>query len=127
MVGFAQRAVEKNVQQICLETVRKVQHCFPVRVPEQAFDLLSLPLKSDFVGRRFSESYLGLIINDLLYLAGPKMRVALLRELLFPTTDELLRKYGKKNLLSDRKQVCIPVLFGRYLVHGLIQRILHLR
>ncbi|MCI5212557.1 MAG: hypothetical protein D3910_28070 [Candidatus Electrothrix sp. ATG2] len=127
MVNFAQRAVRKNVQQSCLEAVRKVQDCFPVKVPEQVLDLLSLPLQADSVRERFTKSYLGLISDDLCSLPHPKMRLALLRELLFPTADELFCKYGKGDSSSARKKILLPVLFGRYLVQGLVQRIFYLR
>ena len=124
IIKFGHRAITKNVQRECLEALCEAQDSFASKVPEQVISTLSLSPKKTSAERKFTESYLGLIMHDLYCLPNTKTRLSLIQELLFPSPDELLRKYGKVNLLPARKKICLPVLYGYYLAGGLIKRII---
>ncbi len=124
MMRFAHRAVTKNVQRVCLEAVCETRYRFATKVPEEIISILSSSPEKDSLKRKFRASFFGLIVDDLCCLPDTKTQFALIRELLFPPPDELLRKYGKVNAPQGRGEIRLPLLYGYYLAEGLLKRII---
>lgn len=116
MLQFSRNAVKESMQSVCLDAIGKSRDCFATQVPDCIYEILLAPSGKYSIGQRFEDSYLGLIIDDLRCLPDTGTRLALLRELLVPSAEELLRKYNKHNVFW------IPVLYGRYLLQGLLKR-----
>lgn len=79
--------------------------------------ILLTPSKASSIYRRFEDSALGLIIDDLKQLADVRSRFELVREYLFPSGDYLLNRYDKKG------RVWVPLLYFRYLLVGVFERV----
>lgn len=118
LVQFAHKAVAENIQQACLSALQKTQCCLATKMPERVFTILAAPERKS----SWSASYFSLIADDLRCLPDAGSRLALLRELLLPPSDELFRKYGE-----SEKKCRLPWLHARYLAGGLLKRIFFLR
>ncbi|XOF33075.1 MAG: hypothetical protein ACL93V_13825 [Candidatus Electrothrix sp. YB6] len=79
------------------------------------------------MAERFSESYFGLILDDLRCLPDRTTWFSLLRELLLPSGDELAAKYGQEELRPLEKKIRLPLLYARYLLVGLLKRVVRLQ
>jgi len=116
LLEFAERAVRENIQVVCRQAVEKSVECFATGVPEEVQAMLSVPEQPILFRRRFSDSPLGLIIDDVRLLPGLKNKAKLIQEYLFPAADYLLDRYGKKGW------GWVPVLYFRYLFAGVLER-----
>jgi hypothetical protein len=118
LLEFAGRAVDENLQEICREALEKAAACFATGLPAGVMELLAAPVTApDSFNQRFSNSQLGLIIDDLRELPDMRSRGALIREYLAPPGDYLLNRYGKE------KRIWVPLLYCRYLAGGVIDRL----
>jgi len=115
--GFAEKAVEKGIQAVCLQGVEKAVACFSTQLPAAVIEVLSETTKRSAFRQWFAHSHLGLNIDDLRQLPDMQSRLALIRELFLPPADYLLGKYEKENKLW------VPALYIRYFLQGVIQRI----
>jgi len=116
-LGFAQRAVEENVQAICCDAIESAVSCFATPVPEQVLKTLSAPSGAETFDRRYADSPLALIADDLRQLPDITSKLDLLREYLIPPADYLLARYDRQG------RWWIPVLYFKYFFGGLFERI----
>jgi hypothetical protein len=79
--------------------------------------ILLSPSEPESLSRRFSNSQLALIIDDLRQLPGSRSKLELLREFLMPPGEYLLYRYGKEGWYW------IPLLYFRYLFGGFFERV----
>jgi hypothetical protein len=115
---FAGRAVERSVQDVCLDAILKSEACFHTVVPPQVIAQLQTPGSKPSNSRRFTESHLGLLLVDWKELPNRQARAELLRELFIPPGAYLLHKYQKNNRLW------LPVLYLRQWLGGVYDRLL---
>ena len=116
-LAFAYLAQENGVQDVCLEGIAKSSQYFNTGLSLEAVALLSDNSYSVTGSASLKNSYLGLVLDDLRNLKSWHARYGLIHELLFPSSDELLRKYNKESSLW------LPWLYTRYLSTGLLQRL----
>ena len=116
-IEFARRAVRGNIQRECRDAIEKAHECFATSIPEEVLNTLAASGDLDSAGRRFSNSSLGLIVDDLKQLPDIPSRVELMREYLFPSGDYLLARYGRKGL------IWVPLLYLKYVLVGLFERV----
>lgn len=114
---FANLAVERNVQAVCLDGVLRAQECFLTRIPEPVLARLRTPESPPSMPRRFFESQLGLLRDDWTELKEPGARFELLRELFMPSGRFLLHKYRKNS------KWWLPFLYIRQIVGGVFARL----
>jgi len=114
---FAQRAVGENIQAICRDAIEKSRQCFTTSVPGQVEDILAAPSQASSIHRRFSDSQLALIFDDIRQLPDVRSRFELVWEYLVPPADYLLNRYGKKGWFW------VPALYLRYLFGGIFERV----
>ena len=117
LLEFAHKAVEANVQVICREAIDSTLNCFHTVVTEQVLEVLAAPPGADSFDRRFADSPLALIVDDLRQLPDMASKRDLLREYLMPPGDYLLNRYQREGRLW------IPVLYLRYFFGGFFERI----
>lgn len=115
---FAGRAVERSVQDVCLDAILKSEACFHTVVPAQVIAQLQTPGSKPSNSRRFTQSHLGLLLVDWKELPNCEARAELLRELFIPPGAYLLHKYRKNNRLW------LPVLYLRQWLGGVYDRLL---
>ncbi len=113
--AFARLALDTGVQDVCLEGIARSSKYFNTELSQEAMSLLSENSYSVAGTASLKNSYPGLVLDDLRYLKSWHDRVGLLRELLLPSSSELLMKYQKKSL------VWVPWLYVRYLVGGIFR------
>lgn len=116
-LAFARLAQENGVQDVCLQGIAKSSQYFNTGLSHDAMALLSDNSYSVTGKAGLRNSYLGLVLDDLKNLKSWHARYGLLHELLFPSSEELLRKYDKESPLW------LPWLYVRYLSSGLAQRL----
>jgi len=117
LLEFAQRAVDDNVQAICCDAINSAVSCFATSVPEQMLKTLSTPSGAKSLNRRYADSQLALIADDLRQLPDMTSKLDLMREYLMPPGDYLLDRYEREG------RWWIPVLYFRYFFGGLFERI----
>ena len=117
LLEFAQRAVKENVQAICCDAIESTMTCFATSVPEQALKTLATTSGAESLDRRYADSQLALIADDLRQLPDMASKLDLLREYLMPPGDYLLNRYDREG------RWWIPVLYFRYFFGGLFERI----
>ncbi|HLF32484.1 MAG TPA: nucleotidyltransferase family protein [Xanthomonadales bacterium] len=115
---FAQQAVNRNVQQVCLDGVSRAKELFHTHVPSEVLELLDSPEPKQTWSRRFAESNLGLLVDDWKKLPNRQARLGLLQELFMPSTEALMNKYHKTS------KAWLPFLYLRQIVGGFKQRLL---
>jgi len=115
---FAGRAVERSVQDVCLDAILKSEACFHTVVPPRVIAQLQTPGSKPSNSRRFTQSHLGLLLVDWKELPNRQARAELLRELFIPPGAYLLHKYQKNNRLW------LPVLYLRQWLGGGYDRLL---
>jgi hypothetical protein len=117
LIEFAAKAVSLDVQAACLDGLSRSIACFSTPVPDRVIKILQSPeLRSPFLVR-IARSHLGLLINDWRILADRRSRLGLLRELFWPSSSYLLRKYDKNSKLW------LPVLYVRQILGGAFDRL----
>ena len=115
--AFARLAQENGVQAVCLEGIAKSSQYFNTELSQEAMALL-LDNSYTVMGKAsLRNSYFGLVLDDLKNLKSWHARYGLLHELLFPSSDELLRKYHKESSLL------LPWLYVMSFSSGLVQRL----
>jgi len=117
LLEFVQRAVKENVQTICLDAIERTMACFATSVPDLVLKTLSVPSGAESFDRRYADSPLALIADDLRQLPDMASKLELLREYLAPPGDYLLNRYKRQG------RWWIPVLYFRYFFGGLFERI----
>jgi hypothetical protein len=117
LLSFSARAVSENIQAVCYQAIEKSRRCFATQVPGQVLQILLSPSGPKSIGRRFSNSQLALIFDDLRQMPDLRSKLALLREFLMPPGEYLLGRYGKEGWYW------IPPLYFRYLLGGIIERV----
>jgi len=117
-IDFANEAVQRNVQAACLDGVLKAQDCFHTQIPERIINLLAMPETAMNLGRRYFESNLALLMDDLNCLPDVHARLGLLKELFLPAPEALMRKYRKENRLW------LPLLYLYQLIGGTVRRLM---
>ena len=117
LLEFAQAAVNADIQVECREGIDKAGRCFATSVPKEVMEVLSTPSKAGSLGKRFADSALGLIIDDIGQLPDSRSRFELVREYLFPSGYYLLGRYGKKG------KAWVPLLYLRYVLTGFVERV----
>ena len=125
-------AVELNIQAVCLDGLREAHRCFntlsslnslgamntaKALPPNDLIRRLELAPHPDTLKQRFGESNLGLLCDDFRCLPTRRARLALLRELFFPTTEELIALYQ----VDNRRY--LPLFYLRYIGQRLWARL----
>lgn len=118
LLEMATLASQKGVNHFCLQAIERAQQCIETPVPPAILTSLQRVTEAHGLKARFDKSYLALILADLFELKGPKEKLGLISELLFPGADWLLNKYNKSSIAWT------PVLYIRYLGSGLFKRLL---
>lgn len=111
---FASTALEKGVQEECLDGLHHARECFGVAIPEGIAARLGHPGPPEVWMRKLSRSQLGLLCADWRELPDSAARIGLARELFCPPNRELLDRYQKTSRLW------LPVLYARRLLGGLL-------
>jgi hypothetical protein len=117
LLSFSAKAVSENIQEVCQEAIEKSRLCFATQVSEQVLQILLTPSEPESLGRRFSNSQLALIIDDLRQLPSSRSKLEFLREFLLPPGEYLLYRYGKEG------RYWIPLLYFRYIFGGFFERV----
>jgi len=117
LLEFAQQAVGVDAQAECREGIGMTHACFSTYLPESAQKVLCTPSAADSIGKRFANSALGLIVDDMWQLPDVRSQFELVCEYLFPPADYLLDRYHKKG------RFWVPWLYIRYVTVGFFQRI----
>jgi len=117
LIQFANRAVAKNIQEICVDAIHKAGGRFGTDVDDEVIELLSRVKMKHQAKQRFRDSQLALLADDMRNLRGLSDKLKLLKELLIPPGAYLLNKYGKQ------KRIWVPALYVRYLLDGLQRRL----
>lgn len=115
---FAASAVEREVQAACLDGLTRSKDCFLTEIPEELFATLDTAGTPRNRSRRLAESNMGLLIDDWKNLPDGQSRLALLKELLLPSSQYLLYKYDKSSKLW------LPLLYLRQILGGAYNRLL---
>lgn len=112
----ADLAMNKGAGDLLARGLYRCRASLGTTIPEAVFARLwsETPLP---VSSRFSRSYLGLTLADLVELPGAGQKWQLLRELLFPGQEWLREKY------PDARPTWVPLLYLRYLFGGLFKRL----
>lgn len=118
LVQYASRAVERNVQAVCLDGLLRSEEYFLTGIPEPVLTKLKTPESRLSIRRRLFESQLGLLHGDWKELAKSQARVELLKELFVPSSQFLLHKYHKSS------KWWLPVLYVRQILGGLFARLM---
>ena len=98
-VRFANFAVGRQIQNVCLQAVQQCRERFHTVIPGEVERILSTPSGKVGLRKLFRQSNIGLYVDDLKILPGLGLKVRLLKELLFPPPRYLLSQYGKASLL----------------------------
>ena len=114
---FAKRSVTRSIQGASLDGLLTARRTFNTQVPDSVIDVLGSPVPPRSWSRRLHDSNIGLLIDDWRTLADGTSRLALLRELFFPSGAYLLRKYQKESKLW------LPVLYFRQVLGGIFKRL----
>jgi hypothetical protein len=109
---FSILAVERNIQSACYAGLAKARACFRTKISSQVMGVLETAEIPNTLSRRFAESQLGLLIDDLKCLPDRRSRWALFRELFYPSGASLLQKYGKQN------KIWLPWLYLKQIFGG---------
>jgi hypothetical protein len=109
LMTFAQSAMERQVQAVCLDGLQRANDCFYCRLPIDVLGLLRSPACAKSRVRQLAESPVGLLLDDWRRLNGAQGRIGLMQELFLPSGQFLLDKYDKTNKLW------LPVLYLRRL------------
>lgn len=115
--AFAQKAVDRNVLEACLDGLRRAQARFHTKAVDEVIDKLVLAKPDGTAARRFSDSNLSLLIDDMKCLPNMQSRLDLVGELFFPSPDFLMRKYGKGSW------IWLPLLYLHQVVGGIVKRL----
>ena len=116
LAEFAAKAVQRGVQDICLDGLSKSQECFETSVPKEVKRQLQTSIRPQVLSRRYHESHLSLLIDDLNALPDFNSKLELLKELFLPSRDYLMKRYGTVN------QFWLPLLYLRLVVGGIVRR-----
>jgi len=116
---FAKKVMKKNVQIECLEGLLIAQDCFHTNIPREVVEDLMGHEASSYAAwrRRFAHSNLSLLIDDFRVLPSFRSRWGLLRELFFPSSDSLMRRYKKTN------RMWLPYLYLNQVLGGIVRRL----
>ena len=117
LTEFATKALERGVQAICLDGLNQSQVCFKTDVSPGVKRQLESPDRPQSFPRRYSESHLSLLIDDLKALPDWNSRLALLGELFLPSPDFLMMRYGRVN------RFWLPLLYLRQVFGGIVKRL----
>lgn len=115
---FALKAVRKNMQAECRDGMQKSRSCFATEVSDEVMRTLRSATPEMAWSRRFVESNLGLLADDIYHLPDIHSKLALLKELFLPSATFLLNRYEK------RKAIWLPILYVRYMGAGFWERLL---
>jgi hypothetical protein len=115
---LASRAVERNVQTVCLDGLLVSEACFLTGVQEPMLAVFKTPENRLSIHRKLSESQLGLLQDDWKELAEGRARIELLKELFVPSGQFLLYKYRKSS------KWWLPVLYVRQITKGVFARLM---
>lgn len=116
--GFARLAVINDVQALCAEPIEKCGRLFRTENARSVLERLRAPVRAGSLRRRFRESQLGLMVDDLMKMGSGKTRMDYLKEFLLPPRAYLLEHYGKTS------GFWLPVLYFRYILGGFFEKIL---
>lgn len=114
---FTEKAVQENIQEVCLDALEKSYQYFATNVPNHVLSAMRSPTQPESLKSHFSNSQLALLIDDFRYLPGARSRFGFLREFLMPPADYLLFRYKKEGWYW------VPALYVRYLLSGFIERV----
>lgn len=113
---FCDMAVSRSVQEVCRQALQKSAAVFKTTVPAAVMEELLVSPPRESFAHRFRMSQLGLIWDDFREMQGLSCRIAMAGEYLFPSGEYLLDRYDKHG------RAWVPILYGRYLVGGLLAR-----
>ena len=117
LLEFADRAILRGVQGLCLDGLKRSCDCFGARLHRDLVSSLDVPEQKQTFSSRYARSNLGLLVDDWKALANWQSRQNLVRELFLPSHASLMNKYGKEDVRW------LPLLWIRQVVGGLAQRL----
>ncbi|MFC1720154.1 nucleotidyltransferase family protein [Pseudomonadota bacterium] len=116
LAAFAEKAVNHNVQAVCLDGLNRTSEFFGTLFPKSIAARLAAP-EIRGLATRFVRSNLALLIDDWRALPDSHARMSLLHELFLPNNEALLHKYHKQ------KRWWLPLLYLRHVLGGITHRI----
>lgn len=99
---FVALASGRRTAAVCLEGISLSQSWFGTTIPESFMAQLAAAAAEESTDRRYADSYLSLVLDDLRALPDSGQRLRLLRELAFPPIETMQARFGVSN----------PVLIG---------------
>jgi len=115
---FCRLASEKGVVPCCKNALETANEFFGTPVPDGVLMSLQSQHSRPVFKQRYRDSYLGLLVNDLLELPGWNGRKRLLKELIAPPSEVLMTRYGKQN------RCWLPWLYFRQFLDGFTQKVM---
>ena len=114
---FVRMALRPGLRAACADGLRSAREYLRTAMPGELAGLLEAVDPPVNFRRRYRESFLALLLDDLRYLPDAKSRMGLVREVLLPSPQSLLTQYGKVNRLW------LPWLYLRQWVVGLSKKL----
>lgn len=109
-------AGRRGISDACRDGILAARERFHTAVDADTLAGLAAGSVPSSLSARFGGTYLGLVIDDMVHLPDTRSRIGLLRELLFPEAQALLRRYGKS------QNGWLPLLYVRHWLRGLVVR-----
>ena len=115
---LAERAVREDLQEICVAAISAANERFPTQAAIDVLDLIGLSsLRKITASKKFKQSALGLIVDDLHELPSWNLRAALLQEYIAPNPEILRQRYDSYGRYE------LPWLYLKYYTRGIIDRV----
>lgn len=117
LTDVVNEALQRNVHSACADGLTASQARFATEIPVGLIEKLQVRDPVSSLSKRYSESNLALLIDDMRRLRSLGSRWELIRELVFADPVLLLSKYGKKS------KVWLPLLYLRQICVGVVNRL----
>lgn len=117
---FVEKAVTKGINEVCRRYLLLAKEYFYSDISAEMLLQLDRESKNRIFRERVLSSYLFLIISDIIILPTFGLKISLLKELMFPSPEELKIKYG-----PDKSRYT-ALLYIRYYLEGIAKRVFRL-
>jgi hypothetical protein len=114
---FQNLVVERKLVKVVLRPLEEAQKLFPAKGFTEKLEVLKNKCEVDSPQQRFEQSNLALLLDDFRYLPTFSSKLNLLKELLLPDAQELLRRNNKNSRLW------LPWLYSKHAITGTFHRL----
>ena len=115
MNEFVQRAIQKGLASVCLDSLLKTQQFLGTRIESTILEQLQKHADDTFFKPRYQQSPWRYLLDQFLSLPGWRARLILLREHLFPPVAYIQKKYATSNPLL------LPYYYLLRVIRGLLK------